>query len=65
MIVMAKKLEIELIRSVIGCPKWMRTVVRTLGLGKTHSKVLQWDNAATRGMIRRIPHLVRIREVEG
>jgi large subunit ribosomal protein L30 len=61
---MAKKIEIELIRSVIGCPRWMRTIVKTLGLGKMHSRVLQCDNAAMRGMIRRIPHLVRVTEVE-
>ena len=61
---MSRKLEIELVRSVFGTPKWMRTIVKPLGLGKMHSKALQSDNAAIRGMIRKVPHLVKVTEVE-
>ena len=62
---MAKKLEIELIRSTIGCPEWMRRVADSLALRKLHKKVVMPDNGAIRGMIQRIPHLVSVREVEG
>jgi large subunit ribosomal protein L30 len=61
----AKKLEIELVRSTIGCPQWMRRVAQSLALRKLHSKVVMPDNGAIRGMIKRIPHLVSVREVEG
>ena len=60
-----KKLEIELVRSTIGCPQWMRQVARSLALRKLHDKVQMPDNGAIRGMIQRIPHLVEVREVEG
>lgn len=62
---MAKKIQIELVRSVIGCPQWMRTVARTLALRKLRDKVVVTDNGAIRGMIKRIPHLVTVKEVEG
>ena len=62
---MAKKIQIELVRSYIGCPQWMRTIARTLALRKMHDKVVVTDNGAIRGMIKRIPHLVAVKEVEG
>ena len=60
-----KKLEITLVRSTIGCPQWMRETARSLTLRKLHHKVLMPDNGAIRGMIKRIEHLVSVREVEG
>jgi large subunit ribosomal protein L30 len=62
---MSKKLELELVRSVIGTPRWMRTIVRTLALRKRHDKVIVPDNAAMRGMVKKVPHLVNLKEVEG
>ena len=62
---MAKKLEVELVRSVIGTPRWMRTIVKTLGLGKLRSKKVLPDNGSVRGMVAKVPHLVELREVEG
>ncbi len=59
---MEKKITIELTKSVIGCPRWMRTVARTLGLKKTRDKVTHTDNGAIRGMIKRIPHLLTVVE---
>ncbi len=61
---MDKFLEIELIRSVIGTPKWMRVIVKTLGLKKLHSKVKQPDNPAIRGMINKVSHLVKMRSLD-
>lgn len=60
---MGKFLEIELIRSIIGTPKWMRVIVKTLGLRKLHYKVKQPDNPAIRGMIKKVPHLLKIKEL--
>jgi len=62
---MAKKIEVELVRSPIGCPQWMRVIVRTLALRKRHQKVVYNDNPAIRGMVKKVSHLVSLKEVEG
>lgn len=61
---MAKKLEITLTRSLIGRPEDQRVTVKTLGLRKMHSTVVQEDNAAIRGMINKVSHLVTVKEIE-
>ncbi|MBI4404220.1 MAG: 50S ribosomal protein L30 [Deltaproteobacteria bacterium] len=61
---MGKQIEIELVRSINGTPRWMRTVVRTLGLRRLHHRRLMPDNNAVRGMIKRVSHLVALRERE-
>ncbi|MGO4734759.1 50S ribosomal protein L30 [Paenibacillus sp. 2KB_22] len=58
------KLEITLVRSLIGRPETQRTTVKTLGLRKINSKVVQNDNPAIRGMINKVNHLVAVKEVE-
>ena len=59
---MANKLEITLTRSVIGRPEDQRVTVRTLGLKKLHQTVVQDDNPAIRGMIKKVSHLVTVKE---
>ena len=61
---MSKKIQVELVRSVIGTPRWMRTIVRTLSLGKMHDKAVFNDNPAIRGMVNKVPHLVSLTEVK-
>ena len=61
---MAKKLAITLTRSVIGRPEDQRITVRTLGLRKMHQTVVHNDNPAIRGMINKVAHLVRVKEIE-
>ncbi|ABS72582.1 50S ribosomal protein L30 [Bacillus subtilis] len=56
------KLEITLKRSVIGRPEDQRVTVRTLGLKKTNQTVVHEDNAAIRGMINKVSHLVSVKE---
>ncbi|WP_102349444.1 50S ribosomal protein L30 [Bacillus sp. Marseille-P3661] len=60
---MANKLEITLKRSVIGRPQDQRATVQTLGLRKIHQTVVQEDNAAIRGMINKVAHLITVKEV--
>ncbi|HHY71869.1 MAG TPA: 50S ribosomal protein L30 [Bacillus bacterium] len=60
---MANKLQITLKRSVIGRPQDQRTTVKTLGLRKLHQSVVHEDNAAIRGMINKVSHLVLVEEV--
>ena len=59
---MANKLEITLKRSVLGRPEDQRVTVRTLGLKKTNQTVVHEDNAAIRGMINKVSHLVSVKE---
>lgn len=62
---MANKLQITLKRSIIGRPENQRVTVRTLGLRKLHQTVEQVDNAAIRGMINKVSHLVEVKEIQG
>lgn len=59
---MTNKLEVTLTRSVIGRPEDQRITVRTLGLKKMHQTVVHNDNAAIRGMINKVSHLVTVKE---
>ncbi|GAB6992477.1 50S ribosomal protein L30 [Paenibacillus pini] len=59
------KLQITLVRSLIGRPETQRTTVKTLGLGKVNSIVVHNDNPAIRGMINKVNHLVSVTEIEG
>ncbi|MBE4906589.1 50S ribosomal protein L30 [Bacillus luteolus] len=61
---MANKLAITLTRSVIGRPEDQRVTVRTLGLKKMHQTVVHEDNAAIRGMINKVSHLVTVTVTE-
>ncbi|KAB7704626.1 50S ribosomal protein L30 [Bacillus aerolatus] len=59
---MAEKLTITLTRSVIGRSKDQRETVKALGLRKMHQTVEHQDNAAIRGMINKVAHLVTVKE---
>ena len=60
---MADKLKITLVKSTIGAvPKHVKTV-EALGLTKLNKTVEMPDNAAVRGMIQRVRHLVKVEEV--
>ena len=57
-----KKLRITLVKSPISAiPKHRRTV-EAMGLNKMHKTVELPDNEATRGMIRKVNHLVKVEE---
>ena len=53
-------LKVTLVRSVIGRPQNQRDIVKGLGLGRVNSSVVVPDNAAMRGVIRKINHLVDV-----
>ena len=59
---MANKLEITLKRSVIGRPEDQRITVKAFGLRKLNQTVVHQDNAAIRGMINKVSHLVTVKE---
>ena len=57
------ELKITLVKSTIGAiPKHKKTV-QALGLRKLNSSVVKQDNAATRGMINQVCHLVKVEEI--
>ncbi len=58
-------LKITLARSLNCCKKNQIATAVSLGLRKINSFSIQPDNAATRGKIKVISHLVRVEEVDG
>ena len=56
------KLEIKLVKSVIGRPEKHRRIVRALGLRKLNQVVEHEDKPEIRGMINKIPHLLSVKE---
>lgn len=61
---MAKKLKITLKRSVIGQKPEKKATVRSLGLKKINSSVVQEDNPCVRGMVASVSHLVEVEETK-
>ena len=61
---MADKLKITLVKSPIGAIPKQRATVEALGLRKLNKTVEMPDNAAIRGMIQRVSHLVKVEEVQ-
>lgn len=57
------EIKITLVKSTIGSIPKHRKIVQALGLKKTNASVIQQDNAATRGMIAKVSHLVKVEEI--
>ena len=56
------ELKVTLVKSTIGAvPKHIKTV-EALGLKKLNKTVVLPDNAATRGMVEQVRHLVKVEE---
>ena len=53
---------IQWYRSAIAAPATHKRIVHSLGLTKLNQIVERPDNAAVRGMVRKVPHLLRIVE---
>ena len=59
------RVKVTLVRSTIGFDKRQANVVRGLGLRRIGHTVELQDVPSIRGMIHKVRHLVRVREVEG
>ena len=57
-----KMLKITLVKSPIGAIPKQRATVVAMGLKKLNQTVELPDNAATKGMIQRVNHLVKVEE---
>ena len=55
-------LKITLVKSTIGAVPKHKKTIEALGLTKMHKTVELPDNAATRGMIKPVQHLVKVEE---
>lgn len=55
-------IKIQWYRSTICAPKTHKAIVRSLGLTKLNQVVERPDTASMRGMVEKIPHLLRIIE---
>ncbi|MBF4500981.1 50S ribosomal protein L30 [Savagea sp. SN6] len=59
---MANTVQVTLKKSVIGSNPTQRKTVEALGLRKLNQTVEHQDNAAVRGMINKVSHLVVVTE---
>ncbi len=57
------QVKVTLVRSSIGTKPKQRGTLRALGLGKIGSSNVLPDRPEVRGMINRVPHLVKVEEV--
>ena len=55
-------LRITLVKSTIGAVPKHKKTVEALGLRKLNKTVELPDNAATRGMVKQVEHLVKVEE---
>lgn len=60
-----KQLRITQVRSLSGRPEKHRKTMEALGFKHHQQTVIQKDNAAIRGMIFQVQHLVSVEEVAG
>ena len=60
---MADKLKVTLVKSTSGAIPKHRKTVEALGLRKLNKTVEMPDNAAVRGMIEQVRHLVKVEEI--
>ena len=61
-VIMARELEITLIKSGIGRPQNHRMTLKSLGLTKLHKTVVLKDTPQVRGMVNKVSHLVKVVE---
>ncbi|MBV6497497.1 MAG: 50S ribosomal protein L30 [Acidobacteria bacterium ACB1] len=56
----AGSIEIQYYRSMIGYAKKQKEIVKSLGITKLNQTVTRPDSPATRGIVAKVPHLLRI-----
>ena len=56
----SEKIQIKLVKSLIGRPETQRAVVKSLGLTKKDQIVEHYDSATIMGMVNKVPHLVKV-----
>ncbi|MEQ1605724.1 MAG: 50S ribosomal protein L30 [Pyrinomonadaceae bacterium] len=54
------KITIQYYRSMIGYSKKQKEIVKALGITKLNQKITLQDSAGSRGIVAKVPHLLRI-----
>ena len=57
-----KKINVKLVKSLIGATKTQIKVASALGLRKTNQVVEHYETPIIKGMINKIPHLLEVTE---
>jgi len=55
-------IKIQYYRSMIGYSKKQKAVIKSLGITKLNQTVTRPDNPSMRGIVEKVPHLLRIVE---
>lgn len=58
----AGEIKIQYYRSMIGYAKSQKAIVKSLGITKLNQTITRPDSPATRGVVAKVPHLLRIVE---
>ena len=56
----SSQIKIQYYRSMIGYAKKQKDIVKSLGITKLNQTVVRENTAAQRGIVAKIPHLLRI-----
>jgi len=56
----ARRLKVTLTRSIIGLSPRQEATVKALGLRRMNRSVVHEDTPAIRGMIAKVPHVLRV-----
>ncbi|HDL07247.1 MAG TPA: 50S ribosomal protein L30 [Desulfobacteraceae bacterium] len=59
---MPGKLKITLVKSMIGTPEKHRKILNGMGLTKLNKIVELEDTPSIRGMVNKVPHMVKVEE---
>ncbi len=60
---MSKKIEITQFKSAIGYNKKTKATIKALGIKKLNSPVVVNNDLAHKGMVDKVKHLVRVKEL--
>ena len=60
---MSKKIEITQFKSAIGYNKKTKATIKALGIKKLNSSVIVNNDKAHQGMINKLKHLIRVKEL--
>jgi large subunit ribosomal protein L30 len=58
------KIKVTQTRSIIDRPEKQKKIIEALGLGRPHWEKIHNDTPQIRGMLKKIPHLVKVEEVK-
>ena len=58
----SNKINVKLVKSLIGATKSQIKVVNALGLKKTNQVVEHYESPVIRGMINKVPHMLEVSE---